>query len=51
MKTLLALFLGITSALMPESCRGDRIQGQQLVLRTVKSTVEVHWVWHDIYVA
>jgi hypothetical protein len=36
---------------LSESCQGDRTQGQQSVLKTAKSTVEVHSVWHDIYVA
>jgi hypothetical protein len=34
-----------------ESCQGDRTQGQQSVLKIAKSTVEVHSVWHGIYIA
>jgi hypothetical protein len=41
----------MTSAFLAESCQGDRTQGQQSVLKTAKSTVEVHSVWHDIYIA
>jgi hypothetical protein len=37
-----------TSAFLDESCQGDRTQ--QSVLKTAKSTIEVHSVWH-IYVA
>jgi hypothetical protein len=36
---------------LAESCQGDRTQGQQSALKTTKSTVKVHSVWHDIYVA
>jgi hypothetical protein len=36
---------------LTESCQGDRKQEQQSVLKPDKSTVEVHSVWHDIYVA
>jgi hypothetical protein len=45
------VFIGKTSAFLAESCQGDRTLGQQSVLKTAKSTVEVHSVWHDIYVA
>jgi hypothetical protein len=51
MKTLVLVFIGMTSAFLAESCQGDRTQGQQPVLKIAKSTVEVHSVWHDIYVA
>jgi hypothetical protein len=50
-KTLVLVFVGMTSAFLAESCQGDRTQGQKSVLKIVKSTVEVHSVWHDIYVA
>jgi hypothetical protein len=50
MKTLVLVFIGMTSAFLAESCWGDRRQGQQSVLKTAKSTVGVHSVWHDIYV-
>jgi hypothetical protein len=51
MKTLELLFIGMTSAFLAESCQGDRTQGQQSFLKSAKSTVEVHSVWHDTYVA
>jgi hypothetical protein len=51
MKTLVLVLIGMTSAFLAESCQGDRTQGQQSVLKTAKSTVEVHSVWHNIYVA
>jgi hypothetical protein len=51
MRTLVLVFIGMTSAFLAESCQGDRTQGQQSVLKIAKSTVEVHSVWHDIYVA
>jgi hypothetical protein len=51
MKTLVLGFNGMTSAFLAESCQGDRTQGQQPVIKIAKSTVEVHSVWHDIYVA
>jgi hypothetical protein len=51
MKTLVLVFIGMTSAFLSESCQGGRTQGQQSVLKTAKSTVEVHSEWHDIYVA
>jgi hypothetical protein len=41
----------MTSAFLAESCQGDRTQGQQSVLKTATSTVEVNSAWHDIYVA
>jgi hypothetical protein len=41
------VFVGMTSFLA-ESCR---TQKHQSVLKTAKSTVEVHSVWHDIYIA
>jgi hypothetical protein len=50
-KTLVLVFIGMTSAFLAESYQGDRTQGQQTVLKTAKSTVEVHSVCHDIYVA
>jgi hypothetical protein len=51
MRTLVLVLIGMTSAFLAESCQGDRTQGQQSVLKIAKSTVEVHSVWHDIYVA
>jgi hypothetical protein len=33
-----------------ESCQDYWTQGQQSVLNTAKNPVEVHSVWHDIYV-
>jgi hypothetical protein len=51
MNTLVLVFFGTTSAFLTESCQGDRTQGQQSVLKIAKSTVEVHSVWHNIYVA
>jgi hypothetical protein len=51
MKPLVLLFIGMTTAFLTKSCQGDRAQGQQPVLKTAKSTVEGHSVWHDIYVA
>jgi hypothetical protein len=45
------VFSGMTSAYLAESCQGDRTQGQQSVLLELKSIVEVHSVWHNIYVA
>jgi hypothetical protein len=51
MKTLVFVFIGITTAFLSENCQGDGTQGQQSVLKIAKSTVEVHSVWHDIYVA
>jgi hypothetical protein len=45
------VFIGMTSAFLAESCQGDRKQEQQSVPKTAKNTVEVHSVWHDIYVA
>jgi hypothetical protein len=50
METLVLVFNGMTSVILAESCQGDRAQGLQSVLKIVKSTVEVHFVWHDIYV-
>jgi hypothetical protein len=41
----------MTSAFMAESCKGDRTQEQQPIIKTAKSTIEVHSLWHDIYVA
>jgi hypothetical protein len=41
----------MTSAFLAEICQGDRTQGQLSVPKFAKSTVEVHSVWHDIYVA
>jgi hypothetical protein len=51
MKTLVLVFVGMTSVFLPESCQGDRTQGQQTVMKIAKSAVEVHSVWDDIYVA
>jgi hypothetical protein len=45
------VFTGMTSAFLAESYQGDRTQGQQSVLELAKSAVEVHSVWHDIYIA
>jgi hypothetical protein len=50
MKILVLVFIGTTSAFLPESCQGDRTQVQQTVLKIAKSTVEVHSVWHDIHI-
>jgi hypothetical protein len=44
------VFIGMTVAFLAKRCQGDQTQGQQSVLKIVKSTVEVHLVWH-IYVA
>jgi hypothetical protein len=49
MKTLELVFIGMTLGFLAESYQGDRTQ--QSVLKITKSTVEVHSVWHDIYVA
>jgi hypothetical protein len=48
MKTLVLVFVftGMTMFLA-ESCQGGQTQGQQSVLKIVKSTVNVHSVWHD----
>jgi hypothetical protein len=51
MKTSVLVFIRMTSAFLVESYQGNQTQGQQLVLKIAKSTVEVHSVWHDIYVA
>jgi hypothetical protein len=51
MKTLVFVFIGMTSAFLAESCQGDGTQGQQSVLKIAQSTVEVHSVWRGIYVA
>jgi hypothetical protein len=51
MKTLVLVFIRMTSVFLAQSCQGDRTQGQQSILKIAKSTVEVHLVWHDIYVA
>jgi hypothetical protein len=51
MKTSVLVFIGMTSAFLTGSCQGDRTQGQQSVIKIAKSTVEVHSVWHDIYIA
>jgi hypothetical protein len=51
MKILVLVFTRMTSAFLAESCQGDRTQEQQTVLKIAKSTVEVHSLWHDIYVA
>jgi hypothetical protein len=48
---LVMVFIWMASAFLADSCQGDRTQGQQSVLKTAKSTVKVHSVWHDIYVA
>jgi hypothetical protein len=48
MKTLVLVFIGMTSAFLAESCQGNPTQGQQSVLKITKSTVEVHSVWHNI---
>jgi hypothetical protein len=47
METLLPVFIGMMLVFLAESCQGDRIQGQQSVLKIVKSSVELHLVWHD----
>jgi hypothetical protein len=51
MKTLVLVFMAMTSVFLAGSYQGDRTQGQQSVLKIAKSTVAVHSVWHDIYVA
>jgi hypothetical protein len=51
MKTLVLVFIWMTSELLAESCQGDRSQGQQSVLKIANSPVEVHSVWHDTYIA
>jgi hypothetical protein len=51
MKTLVLVLIVMTSAILAESCQGDRTQVQQSVLLKLKSKVEVHSAWHDIYVA
>jgi hypothetical protein len=50
MKILVLVFVGMTSVLLAESFQGDRTQEQKSVLKTAKSTVEVHSVWRGIYV-
>jgi hypothetical protein len=50
MKILLLVFIGMTSAFLVESCQGDWTQEKRPVLNIAKSTVEVHSVWHDMYV-
>jgi hypothetical protein len=50
METLVLVFAKITSALLAESLHGVRTQGQQSVLNTAKSTVEVHFVRRGVYV-
>jgi hypothetical protein len=42
MKILVLVLIGMTSVFPAESYQGDQTQGQQSVLKTVKSTVEVH---------
>jgi hypothetical protein len=51
MNTLVMVFVGMMSAFLAEICQVDRTQGQRSVLKTAKSTVEVHSVWYNIYVA
>jgi hypothetical protein len=51
MKTFVLVFIRMTSAFLTESCQGDRTHGQQSVLKIAKSTVEIHSVCLDIYVA
>jgi hypothetical protein len=41
------VFMGMTSVFLTEICQSDQTQGQQSVLKIVKSTVEVHSVWLD----
>jgi ABC-type Fe3+ transport system permease subunit len=48
---LVLVFIWMTSAFLVEKCWGDQTQGWQSVLKTVKSTVTVHLVWHTFYVA
>jgi hypothetical protein len=48
MKTLVLL---VVAAFLAERCQGNRTQGKQKVLKTAKSTVEVHSACHGIYVA
>lgn len=42
---------GLMPKFLAESCQGDRTQGQQSFPRIAKSTVAVHLVWNDIYIA
>jgi hypothetical protein len=51
MKTLVLVFIGMMLAFLAESCQGDRTRGQQSVLKSVKSAVKGHSVWHGIYIA
>jgi hypothetical protein len=44
MKTLVLVFVEMTSAFLAESCQGDQTQGQQSVLKFAKSTIKVHSV-------
>jgi hypothetical protein len=37
MKTLVLVFIGMTSAFLAESCQDDRTQGQQSVLKIAAS--------------
>jgi hypothetical protein len=45
MTALLLVFIGMM-AFLAESCHGDQTQGQQSVLKIMKTTVKVHSVWH-----
>jgi hypothetical protein len=45
------VFTGITSTYQAEICQGVEIQGKQSVLKTAKSTAEIHSVRHNVYVA
>lgn len=49
-KTLLLVFIGMTSQFVVEICQGHKTQGQQSVVRIAKSTVEVHSVWLKVCV-
>jgi hypothetical protein len=48
METLVLVFAGMTTLFLDENYHGGRTQGQQSVLKTAKSTVDVHSMWHDI---
>jgi hypothetical protein len=50
MKTLVLVFIGMMTFLA-DNCQGYQVQGQPSVLYNAKSTVIVHSVWHNIYIA
>jgi hypothetical protein len=47
---LVLVFTEMTPAFLSESHQGDAKKGQQSVLKTAKTTAEVHSVWHYMYV-